>query len=111
MAVKIKRMTPLENSGKVKAFFAVSLGPLDIDDCRLIDGKNGLFVGLPSKKATIKGEETFVPIVSLSKGTDGAYTASAAKLANEILEAAKAEYARRGGEVESSSDEDDDLPF
>ena len=113
MAVKVKKMRPLENDGKVKAFFSISLGPIDIEDCRLIEGKNGFFVGLPSKKVTLRSvEEAYLPIVSLSKGSDGTFTASATKLATEILEAAKEEYERRGGTVPSGGlDEEDDLPF
>ena len=113
MAVRIKKMRPLESDSKVKAFFSISLGPIDIDDCRLISGKNGLFVGFPSKKVSIRGEETYLPIVSLSRGSDGSLTSSATKLSDEILEAAKDEYERRGGDIPSGGldEEENDLPF
>ena len=114
MAVKITNMRLFGTGGKIKAFFAISLGPLDINDCKLVDGSKGMFIGFPSRKYTDKqGVDKYTDIVSLARNQNGTLTTSAQKLADEVLEAALAEYKRRGGEEAAlvNRGEEDDLPF
>jgi DNA-binding cell septation regulator SpoVG len=117
---KILRMTKLENKGPVQAFFTVAVGDFEIEGLRLIKGKNGLFLGLPSRSyLDRKANETkYVDIVKITSK----------KLLAELLELATTEYERRDGaptttkkkvaalsldDVETPTEEenDDDLPF
>lgn len=115
-SVKIVSMRTRGVTGKVKAYFTLSLGSLEIEDMKLIDGDNGPFVGFPVKKIQRPGQkDDYIPLVRLAKGSDKRYTESAQALYDEVLKAAQDEYARRGGEALTAStkteQEDDDLPF
>ena len=111
--VTIPNMRTNKVTGKVKAFFTVSIGSVEIDDLRLIDGSNGRFVGFPSKKIKTKtGEEKYIDLVRLARDSEGKLTDSSKKVYDEILEAANKEYDRREGVTTTNdSDEDGDLPF
>ena len=99
--------------GKVKAYFTLSLGILDIEDMRLVDGQNGLFTSFPSKKISKEGEpDKYVDLVRLARDSEGKLTESSKKFYDEILETARKEYSRRSGEeLVATVEEDDDLPF
>jgi stage V sporulation protein G len=90
--------------GKVVAFGKITLnGDIVIDGIRLIQGKNGLFVGMPSKKTT---QGNFSDIVF----------AATKELKEEIQKVAIAEYNKVGTSSPTSSknepkEDDDDLPF
>lgn len=109
----IKNMRTRNMFGKVKAFFTLSFGPIEVDDLRLIEGSNGLFVGFPSKKIKAKdGTEKYIDLVRLSRDSEGDLTESAQKVYDEIFAAAKKEFDRREGATTASAPEDsDDLPF
>jgi stage V sporulation protein G len=98
-----------QKSDKVVAFGKITLnGDIVIDGIRLIQGKNGLFVGMPSRKTS---QGNFSDIVF----------ATTKELKDEIQKAAIAEYNKMGKPAESSTnerqsapvtkDDDDDLPF
>lgn len=40
---------PIEKQGKTMGFASVNIGGMVVDDFRVIDGKNGVFLGTPSK--------------------------------------------------------------
>lgn len=107
---KIVKMN-LVNLGKTRAFFTVAVSEFEIEGMKLIDGKNGLFVGFPSRSYKSPKDQT-------TKYIDVVKTSSKA-IYQEILEAAVAEFERREGQgVKSTSntdlsldDAEDDLPF
>jgi len=109
MAVQILRLRKVD-LGKTKAFFTAVIGDWEIEGLKLVEGKNGFFVGWPSRSydSPKDGTKKWVNIVQTSnKG-----------LQSELTEAAVAEYERREGtstaKVSSVSldDEDtEDLPF
>lgn len=117
--VKIVSMRTRGVTGMVKAYFTLSLGAIEIEDMKLIDGRNGVFVGFPVKKISKEGEaDRYLNLVRMAKGSDKKFTESAQKLYDEILNTALAEYERRAGEAlaaaPAATPEDngeDDLPF
>ena|ERR1041385_8767318 len=116
MTAKIVRMTPFTNGkSKTKAFFTVAVGDFEIADMKLIEGKNGYFVGFPSRSYEAKdGTTKYTETVKTSKA-----------ITQTILEAAVAEYERREADgaptpkaavptpasVTLDDNEEDDLPF
>ena len=42
-------MRPIEPQGKVLGFASVKIGGVMMDDFKIVDGKNGIFLGAPSK--------------------------------------------------------------
>ncbi|MBN3038005.1 MAG: SpoVG family protein [Candidatus Omnitrophica bacterium] len=49
--IEVKRLHKLDSEGKVKAFADIAIaGLVLIKGLRIIDGKNGLFVGMPRKQ-------------------------------------------------------------
>ena len=54
--------------GKVKAFASITIeqGALTINDIRVIDGKNGLFISLPTRPYEEDGETKYATIVYVS---------------------------------------------
>lgn len=106
--MSIKRMRTMGTTGKLKAFFTAEIGDLVIDDLRLIHGKNGPFVGFPSKKVTFKdGREDYVDIVRPVKDDEGKYLNP--DFVDTLTRLAVEEYERRT--KESLDNTDDDLPF
>jgi len=111
MSAQILRMNLVENLGKTKAFFTVAIEGFEIADMKLIEGKNGLFVGVPSRSYKAKdGTTKYNDIVKI---TSKAFY-------NQIVEAAKAEYERREGSTTAKTasnvsldddDTDEELPF
>ena len=90
--------------GKTKAYFDVEIGGVTIKSCRLVEGKNGLFVSMPSK--TIDGEDGDPIYKSMVFLTD--------ELKVSVLNSAKERYEEPIGEVKeynSMQDAVDDLPF
>jgi DNA-binding cell septation regulator SpoVG len=110
MSAKILKMN-IVNFGKTRAFFTVAIDGYEIEGMKLVEGTKGFFVGMPSRsyKDPKDGTTKYVDIVKVtSKATYG-----------EIVEAAKAEFARREGTLPVSAstvsldDEDDteEFPF
>lgn len=110
--VKVVKMRVMQKPGNLKAFFTLSLGVLDVEDMKLLDGSNGLFIGFPSRKYEANGETKYADIVKLARNAEGKLTDSAKELYDLIINAATAEYEKLGGSVAvAQPDEDDDLPF
>jgi DNA-binding cell septation regulator SpoVG len=108
--ISIKRMRTMGTTGKLKAFFTAEIGELIVDDLRLIHGRNGPFVGFPSKKVTFKdGREEYVDIVRPLKDDEGKYLNP--EFMETLTKVAIEEYERRTKESLSDNNEDDDLPF
>jgi len=65
MAGIIKNMNKFNKEGnKTKAFFSVDTKNFTINDCKLVEGTNGLFVSMPSREyVNAKGEKKFQPII------------------------------------------------
>ncbi len=102
--------------GKIKAYFGVSFGDITINDLRLIEGSNGMFVAFPSRPYKNRaGEQKYADVVSWSRNAEGVLTDSAQELQDEILAIAREEFERRSGETLETAgatvSEDDDLPF
>ena len=112
-SVKIKFMNAKNLKGATKAFFVADLGVLSIENMKLIEGSNGLFLGFPSRSYEANGETKWVDLVKLARDSNGKYTSQAQALYDSILSAATAEYEKVAGTVSASTqDEDDDgLPF
>lgn len=111
MSVKILKMNKV-NLGKTRAFFTAAIGELEVEGLKLVEGKNGMFVGWPSRsyESPKDGSTKWVNIVQTSNK----------KLQSEITEAAMAEYERREGAKVAAKTadlsledetEDEDLPF
>lgn len=115
--ITIPKMRTKGVNGKILAYFTLSLGALEIEDMKLIDGANGIFVGFPTKKVEKPGEAAkWYDIVRLARDTEGQLTNSAQDFSNEVLKLAVEEFNRRGGKAplaEASVDAEDsnDLPF
>ena len=110
--VKVVKMRVMQKPGNLKAFFTTSLGVLDVEDMKLLDGSNGLFIGFPSRKYEVGGETKYADIVRLARTPEGKLTDTAKELYDTILTAATAEYEKLGGAVVAVEEEDsDDLPF
>lgn len=110
MSVKILRLRKVD-LGKTKAFFTAIVGDWEIEGLKLVEGKNGFFVGWPSRsyESPKDGTKKWVNIVQTSNK----------ELQGEITEAAIAEYERREGVTTAKSadlslddsDDDEELPF
>jgi DNA-binding cell septation regulator SpoVG len=98
--MEIKQMRKVD-LGKTKAFFSVEFpGNLTINDCKLIEGKNGLFAGMPSRKYTARdGTEKYQSIVYVEQG-----------LLHKITVAAELEYQGKTTKPQTSAP-DEDIPF
>lgn len=96
--MQIKNMRKISNGGKTVAFFSVEWpGKMTINDCKLIEGRNGLFAGMPSRKYTDKqGQEKYQSIVYVEQD-----------LLNKISLAAQAEY----GPTSPANEAESDIPF
>jgi DNA-binding cell septation regulator SpoVG len=96
MNIKMRLAT---GCGKTVAFFSVEWpGHMTVNECKLIDGKNGLFVGLPQKEYTQDGVKKYKAIVYVERD-----------LQDKITTAAGEEYRRLTGEPAQESY--DDIPF
>ena len=89
--------------GKLKAFFSVDLGTkLVIRDCKLVEGENGLFVGMPSRQYEHNGQTKWSNIVQILDKS----------LLEEIQDAAIKEYGYSPSQgPEPRADEEPDFPF
>lgn len=111
--VKIRNMRTKNLKGNLKAFFTADLGTLSIEDMKLIEGTNGLFLGFPSRSYEVGGETKWSDLVRLTRDSNGKYTPAAQTLYDTILAAVLTEYEKSAGiPASTQSDEDDDgLPF
>jgi DNA-binding cell septation regulator SpoVG len=108
MSVQILRLRKVD-LGKTKAFFTAVIGDWEIEGLKLVEGRNGFFVGWPSRSydSPKDGTKIWVNIVQTSNK----------ELQNKLTEAAVAEYERREGTTAKASsvslddDDSEDLPF
>ena len=80
----IKNLHRLNGDSKVKAFFSVEWpGKLTINDCKLVEGKNGIFAAMPSREYVDKktNEKKYQSIVYVEQ-----------ELLNKISQAARQAY-------------------
>jgi DNA-binding cell septation regulator SpoVG len=79
----IKNMRKYSNGGKVVAFFSVEWpGKMTVNDCKLVQGNNGVFAAMPSREYIDKqGEKKWQPVVWVEQ-----------ELLVKISNAAQAEY-------------------
>lgn len=99
--MNIKNLRKVENCGKLKAFFSVEWdGKMTVNDCKLVEGKNGLFAAMPSKEYLDKktNQKKYESIVYAEQD-----------LLNKISRMAQAEYERLSGKREPAQEED--VPF
>ena len=62
------KMTLATRPGPVKAYFSIVWeGKMTIADCKLVEGKNGLFAGMPQREFTDSGVKKYKNIVKLEK--------------------------------------------
>jgi stage V sporulation protein G len=98
----IKGMYLLNGDNKTKAFFSVEWpGKMTINDCKLVEGKNGLFAAMPSREYLDKksGQKKYQSIVYVEQD-----------LLNKISITAQEEYSRLVGPKQPLP-HDDDIPF
>jgi DNA-binding cell septation regulator SpoVG len=96
--MKISRMNPFEGESKTAAFFDVETDEgINIKGFTLVEGTNGLFVGIPSEK-----------------GKDGKYYDRVylpKELKEQLSEMAISTYNESKGNATSAGDADDTAPF
>jgi stage V sporulation protein G len=101
--MKIKYMRPLNGDSKTKAFFSVEWeGKMTVNDCKLVEGRNGLFAAMPSRQYDDKksGDKKYQSIVYLEQD-----------LLLKVSDAALEEYNRLTGKGDSTPQDDSDIPF
>jgi DNA-binding cell septation regulator SpoVG len=99
--MNIKGMRTATGCGKTVAFFSIEWpGKMTINECKLIEGKNGLFAGMPQKEFTLDGQKKYKNIVYVEKD-----------LQNKITAAAVEEYRRLGGAAPAEEPDYSDIPF
>jgi stage V sporulation protein G len=50
-SLKVVRLYRFEGDSKIKAFADVAIGDFIVKGLKVLDGKNGLFLGMPQEKA------------------------------------------------------------
>jgi DNA-binding cell septation regulator SpoVG len=76
--MNIKDMKLATGSGKTVAYFRVEWpGYMVINECKLVEGKNGLFAGMPQKEYTAAGVKKYKAIVYLEKALQEKVNAAA----------------------------------
>ncbi len=77
--IKVVRLYRLDGESKLKAFVDISVGSFIVKGLRIMQGKNGIFLGMPQEKAKDgKWFNTFYPVTqearhSLSQAVLNAY--------------------------------------
>jgi len=85
--MKISRMNPFEGSGKTVAFFDVETEEgINIKGFTLVEGSNGLFVGVPRDKGK---DDKYYDRVYVPKELKDQLTEMAIAKYNEVSEGAK----------------------
>ena len=96
--MNIKDIKLATGHGKTKAYFAVEFpGNMTIYECKLVEGKNGLFAAMPQKEFTQDGVKKYKNLVKLDKA-----------LQNKVNAAAIEAYRLLGGAVPES---EPDIPW
>ena len=96
--IKILKLK-VQESGNLKAFADIEIGGvMKIYGCKLVGGKNGEFIGFPSRKV----EDKFYDIVSVK---------SDSQLYKDILEAITSEYSSNSGNDTPNPSHEQDNEF
>ena len=96
--MKISRMNPFDGSSKTVAFFDVETEEgINIKGFTLVEGTNGLFVGVPSAKGK---DDKYYDRVYIPK-----------ELKEQLSDMAISMYNETKGEAASTSAADDSTPF
>lgn len=62
MEIVVEKIIPVrKQDSKVKAFCSVRIGEIMINDIRLMESKNGMFIAFPSKTIQFRGQTSYVP--------------------------------------------------
>jgi stage V sporulation protein G len=56
LEVKVVRLHRFDGDSKIKAFVDISIGDFIIKGLRVLQGKNGLFLGMPQEKSAKDGK-------------------------------------------------------
>jgi stage V sporulation protein G len=96
--MKISRLNPFDGSSKTVAFFDVETGEgINIKGFTLVEGTNGLFVGVPSAKGK---DDKYYDRVYIPK-----------ELKEQLTDMAISMYNETKGEAASTSAADESTPF
>ena len=96
--MKISRLNPFDGSSKTVAFFDVETGEgINIKGFTLVEGTNGLFVGVPSAKGK---DDKYYDRVYIPK-----------ELKEQLTDMAISIYNETKGEAASTSVADESTPF
>lgn len=63
MAYEIKNWKPLDSNSKVKGFFTLEMGEIEINSMTLVEGPKGNFVSFPQRSYQKDGETKYQNIV------------------------------------------------
>jgi len=63
MSYEVKNWRKNTGQGKVKGWFTLCVGDFEINDCSLVEGNKGDFIGLPQRKYEKDGETKYSSIV------------------------------------------------
>lgn len=100
--MEIKNMRKVDGFGTLKAFFEIDYPDegMTIKNCKLIDGKNGMFAAMPShlKKDKKTGQDKYESDIWLEQPTIKKITA-AAELAYHNLNGSRKETVRQPEDI------------
>ena len=100
---EIKNYRPNTKGGKVKGWFTLMVNDFEINDCTLVEGSKGDFVGLPQRRYEKDGETKYASIVFIpDEKRRWAFSDWAVKELDKII---RVEPDPRRGTA------DDDIPF
>lgn len=63
MAYEVKNWRKNTGRGKVKGWFTLVIGDFEINDCSLVEGNKGDFIGLPQRQYEKDGETKYASVV------------------------------------------------
>lgn len=98
---EIKNMRQVNGCGTLKATFTAAFTALELNDCKLIEGRDGLFFSPPSRSYDKDGQKKYANYFYF---TDEG-------LRREIEDAAKGEYAKIAGRSSQGQQRSEEPPF
>lgn len=106
---EIKNLRTVQNCGTLRATFTAAFTALELNDCKLVEGQNGLFFSPPSRKyekdgATKYANYFYVTSEALRKEIEADALAGYAKLADR---GSQGQYAGQGQQHDDGSE----VPF
>lgn len=101
---EIKNWRKNNGQGKVRGWFTLKAGILEINDCSLVEGNKGDFIGLPQRRYEKDGETKYSSVVFIpDEKRRWAFNDWAVKELDDLL--------RTEPEPEKGSPEDSSIPF